>query len=506
MVLRNKQICNKINRYTMIKFYNTLSRKKQPFKPLNNKAVKIYACGPTVYDFAHIGNLRTYIFEDILRRTLEYNGYKIKQVMNITDVEDKIIKKAKAEKKDIFEITKPYTKIFFSDLKKLNIEKSEFYPKATEHIKEMVGLIKKLIAKRFAYRGEDGSIYFSISKFQNYGKLSQLKKRQIKIGARISADEYKKEEARDFVLWKTKTRCEKCESMRMPRIIFKIIKSEPAWWSPWGWGRPGWHIECSAMAMKYLGETLDIHAGGVDLIFPHHENEIAQSEAVTGKKFVRYWLHSEHLLVDNQKMSKSLGNIYPLEELEKRGFNPLAFRYLVLTSHYRSKLNFTWESLEAAQNAINNLNNELRIMFSPKANPRRVYYELPAKQKIKTNSDKNLITNYEKKFLFVINDDLNTPKAIALIWQIIKDRQLANISKKKLVLEFDKALGLGLKSVKAVKSVKIPQKIKQLAAQREKLRTNKQFIQADALRKQIEELGYIIEDTSYEPKITPSRH
>ena len=267
----------------MIKLYNTLSRKKQPFKPLNNKAVKIYACGPTVYDFAHIGNLRTYIFEDILRRTLEYNGYKIKQVMNITDVEDKIIKKAKAEKKDIFEITKPYTKIFFSDLKKLNIEKSEFYPKATEHIKEMVGLIKKLIAKRFAYRGEDGSIYFSISKFQNYGKLSQLKKRQIKIGARISADEYKKEEARDFVLWKTKTRCEKCESMRMPRIIFKIIKSEPAWWSPWGWGRPGWHIECSAMAMKYLGETLDIHAGGVDLIFPHHENEIAQSEAVTGK-------------------------------------------------------------------------------------------------------------------------------------------------------------------------------------------------------------------------------
>ena len=455
----------------MIKLYNTLSRKKQAFKPLNNKPVKIYACGPTVYDFAHIGNLRTYIFEDILRRTLEYNGYKIKQVMNITDVEDKIIKKAKAEKKDIFEITKPYTKIFFNDLKKLNIEKAEKYPKATEHIKEMVGLIKKLIAKNFAYQGKDGSVYFNISKFKNYGELSQLEKRKIKIGTRIAADEYNKEEAQDFVLWKT------------------AKAGEPSWPSPWGNGRPGWHIECSAMSMKYLGETLDIHAGAVDLIFPHHENEIAQSEAATGKKFVRYWLHSEHLSVDNQKMSKSLSNIFTLHDIERKKINPLAFRYLILTTHYRSKLNFTWESLGAAQNAMGRLTTyDLRQT----TNDERT-----------TNDDNKKIKIYIKKFLSAINDDLNTPKALSIIWQIIKDENFSSNAKKCLLLEFDKVLGLGLGKIKPLK---IPQKIKQLAAQREKLRTNKQFIQADALRKQIEELGYIIEDTSYEPKITPSRH
>ena len=455
----------------MIKLYNTLSRKKQVFKPLNNKPVKIYTCGPTVYDFSHIGNLRTYIFEDILCRTLKYNGYKIKQVMNITDVEDKIIKKAKAEKKDIFEITKPYTKIFFNDLKKLNIEKAEKYPKATEHIKEMVGLIKKLIAKNFAYQGKDGSVYFNISKFKNYGELSQLEKRKIKIGARIAADEYNKEEAQDFVLWKT------------------AKAGEPSWPSPWGNGRPGWHIECSAMSMKYLGETLDIHAGAVDLIFPHHENEIAQSEAATGKKFVRYWLHSEHLSVDNQKMSKSLSNIFTLHDIERKKINPLAFRYLILTTHYRSKLNFTWESLGAAQNAMGRLTTyDLRQT----TNDERT-----------TNDDNKKIKIYIKKFLSAINDDLNTPKALSIIWQIIKDENFSSNAKKCLLLEFDKVLGLGLGKIKPLK---IPQKIKQLAAQREKLRTNKQFIQADALRKQIEELGYIIEDTSYEPKITPSRH
>ncbi|MEK7496220.1 MAG: cysteine--tRNA ligase, partial [Patescibacteria group bacterium] len=345
------------------------------------------------------------------------------------------------------------------------------YPKATEHIKEMVGLIKKLIAKNFAYQGKDGSVYFNISKFKNYGELSQLEKRKIKIGARIAADEYNKEEAQDFVLWKT------------------AKAGEPSWPSPWGNGRPGWHIECSAMSMKYLGETLDIHAGAVDLIFPHHENEIAQSEAATGKKFVRYWLHSEHLSVDNQKMSKSLSNIFTLHDIERKKINPLAFRYLILTTHYRSKLNFTWESLGAAQNAMGRLTTyDLRQT----TNDERT-----------TNDDNKKIKIYIKKFLSAINDDLNTPKALSIIWQIIKDENFSSNAKKCLLLEFDKVLGLGLGKIKPLK---IPQKIKQLAAQREKLRTNKQFIQADALRKQIEELGYIIEDTSYEPKITPSRH
>ncbi|MCL5004483.1 MAG: cysteine--tRNA ligase [Patescibacteria group bacterium] len=450
----------------MINLYNTLARKKQTFKPLRGKNVGIYTCGPTVYNFAHLGNLRTYIFEDILRRVLKYNSYKVKQIMNITDVEDKIIKKAQQEKKNINQITKPYAKIFLEDLKKLSIEKAEKYPLATKHIKEMIALISGLIKKGIAYKGEDGSIYFNIQKFKNYGKLSQLQKREIKIGARVSADEYNKEQAQDFVLWKTK----------------KL--NEPFWKSPFGDGRPGWHIECSAMAMKYLGKTFDIHAGGVDLIFPHHENEIAQSEAATGKKFVNYWLHGEHLLVNNEKMSKSLGNIYTLRDLEQKNFNPLAFRYLVLTSHYRSKLNFTWESLQAAQNALNNLHNEMIIINADK--------------KSASISENQRKLAYEKQFLDAINDDLNTPKAIALVRKIVKDKNLSSNAKKSLVLKLDKALGLGLKNVK---SEKIPLKIKQMADERDKLRANKQFIPADLLRKKIEELGYIVEDTAAGPKI-----
>ena len=306
-----------------IKFYNTINRKIQIFKPLDKRAIRIYTCGPTVYNFAHIGNLRTYIFEDVLRRVLEYNDYKVRQIMNITNVEDKIINKAVKENKTIAEITKPYEKIFFSDIKKLNIKKAEVYPKATKHIKEIISLINKIIKKKFAYQSDDGSIYFDISKFKKYGRLSELEKKELKISTRVSADEYQKEDARDFVLWKAKK------------------NNEPSWPSPWGNGRPGWHIECSAMSIKYLGEYFDIHAGGVDNIFPHHENEIAQAEAATGKKFVNFWIHGEHLLVDGKKMAKSLDNFYNLEFLEKKGFNPLAFRYLILISHYRSKLNFT---------------------------------------------------------------------------------------------------------------------------------------------------------------------
>jgi len=452
----------------MVKFYNFLSRKKEVFKPIRKRNVNFYVCGPTVYNLVHIGNLRTYVFEDVLRRVLKFNGYKVKQIMNITDVEDKIIKKAEQEKKNIYQITQPYTKLFFDDLKKLNIEKVEKYPLATKHIKEMIVLIKKMVAKGFAYQGEDDSIYFNISKFKNYGKLSQLKKRELKIGARVNVDEYNKEQAQDFVLWKSKK------------------PNEPFWKSPFGDGRPGWHIECSAMSMKYLGETFDIHCGAVDLIFPHHENEIAQSESATGKKFVNYWIEGEHLLINGQKMSKSLSNIHSLEELEKRGFNPLAFRYLILTSHYRSKLNFTWKSLQASQNALNNL-----------------HYELLKKRKIKISDDKNLTVNYEKEFLSVINDDLNTPKTIALIWQIIKDNKLSDAAKKQMILEFDKVLGLGLNKIKPIK---IPLKIKQITEKREKLRANKQFIPADLLRKQIEKLGYNIKDTPNGSEITPAGH
>ncbi|MFA5099201.1 MAG: cysteine--tRNA ligase [Candidatus Paceibacterota bacterium] len=454
----------------MIKLFNTLSGKKETFKPLKAKTARIYACGPTVYNYAHLGNLRTYVFEDILRRTLKANGYKVKQITNITDVEDKIIKKAQQEKKDISQITKPYEKIFFEDLKKLNVEKVEGYPRATEHIKEMTNLVSVLMKKGFAYQGEDKSIYFKISKFKNYGKLSGLKKRQIKIGARIDSDEYKKDDAQDFVLWKS------------------AKSGEPSWQFSWGAGRPGWHIECSAMSAKYLGLPLDIHAGGVDLIFPHHENEIAQSEAATGKKFSRFWIHGEHLLINGEKMSKSLGNIFTLRDLEKNNVSLLAFRYLLLGTHYRKKLNFTWQSIVASQNSLNRLYRHISE-FSTK-NP-------PTLKLLRTN--KKLVEKYGKLFLTAINDDLNAPKALSVAWEIIKEKKLSNKEKKELLINFDKVLGLGLKDVKIEKTAEIPQKIKDLAQKRELLRNNKQFIQADALRKEIEKLGYFIEDTATGP-------
>jgi len=453
----------------MIKLFNTLSGRKETFKPLKAKTARIYACGPTVYSQAHIGNLRTYIFEDILRRTLKFNGYKTRQIMNITDVEDKIIRASIQEKRSISGITRPVEKIFLEDLKKLNIEKAEKYPRATEHIKEMINIIAALVKKGFAYKGEDGSIYFKISKFKNYGKLSRLKNREIKTGARIAADEYNKNQAQDFVLWKA------------------AKPGEPFWQSPWGKGRPGWHIECSAMSMKYLGAPLDIHAGGVDLIFPHHENEIAQSEAATGKKFSRFWIHGEHLLIDSEKMSKSLGNILTLKQIEERNISPLAFRYLLLGTHYRKKLNFTWKSIAASQISLNRL---YEYMHEPAAQNQ--------KSKIK---NQKIIDKYKKAFAAAINDDLNAPQALSILWQIIKDKNLSAKDAKKLIIEFDKVLGLGLKSAKPQKREAIPSKITLLAKERELLRNNKQFIQADALRKQIEKLGYLIEDTVSGPKI-----
>lgn len=452
-----------------IRLYNVLSRKIELFKPIKKGRVGLYTCGPTVYNFAHLGNLRTYIFEDILRRTLEYNGYKVRQVMNITDVEDKIIKKAFQEKKNIYAITGPYTKIFFEDLRKLNIEKAEFYPKATQNIKEMVGLIKILLKKGVAYLAEDGAVYFNISKFDKYGKLSNLSKRKIKSGARVAADEYDKKRAQDFVLWKPKK------------------NNEPFWQSPWGPGRPGWHIECSAMSMKYLGKTFDIHTGGVDLIFPHHENEIAQSEAATGKKFVNFWLEGEHLLVDGRKMAKSLGNFYTLRDLENKKFSPLAFRYLILTSHYRSKLNFTWKSLAAAENALSGL---CRFIREPEV-----------RQKSKIEADKKTKI-YEKKFAAAINNDLDMPKAVSLVWKLIKDASLLAGTKKRLLFKFDKVLGLGLNRLKPLK---IPREIEYLTKKREQFRKNKQFMQADRLREKINRLGYIVEDTPEGPVIFPGK-
>jgi len=447
-----------------LKLYNTLTRKKEIFKPIKDKLVGLYTCGPTVYDYAHIGNLRTYIFEDILQKTLEYNGYKVKHVMNITDVEDKIIRDSKKAKKSIFDFVKPYEKAFFEDLKKLNIKKAHKYPKATQHIKEMIKIIAALLKKGLAYKA-DGSIYFDVSKFKKYGRLSGLKSSELKVGVRVDADEYTKDSAEDFVLWKT------------------AKAGEPSWNVPFGKGRPGWHIECSAMSMKYLGETFDIHAGAVDLIFPHHENEIAQSEGATGKPFVKYFIEGEHLLVNGEKMAKSLGNIYAIKDIEAKGFDPLAFRYLVLTAHYRSKLNFTWESLQAAQNALENLKTAVAAVKDD------------AKKSALSKSD---FKKYHEKFLSSINNDLEMPAALALLWEVIKSEKLNPKTKYTLITDFDKVLGLNLGKIKIEK---IPAPVLKLVKNREKYRKKKNFAKSDELRKKIESLGWLVEDTITGPKL-----
>ncbi len=466
-----------------LKLYNILTRKKQLFKPLKDKIVGLYACGPTVYNYAHIGNLRTYIFEDILKRALEFNGYEVKYVMNITDVEDKIIRDSKKAKKNILDFVKPYEKAFFEDLKKLNIEKAYKYPKATQHIKEMIKIISALLRKGLAYKVDD-SIYFDIFKFKSYGKLSGLKSRELKVGAlgrpaglaRVDVDEYGKADAEDFVLWKAP------KESKLP--TGQAAKAdEPSWNAPFGKGRPGWHIECSAMSMKYLGETFDIHAGAVDLIFPHHENEIAQSEGATGKPFVKYFIEGEHLLVDNKKMSKSFGNIYTLRNIEVKGFDPLAFRYLVLTAHYRSKLNFTWKSLEAAQNALKKLRESIL----------EIQKEAKKSAILKTDFNK-----YHDKFLSHINDDLEMPRALALLWDIVKSEKLTAKTKYDLIVDFDKVFGLNLGKIKLEK---IPTTVLKLVKEREKYRQEKNFAKADKLRKKIRKLGWLVEDTAKSPKL-----
>ena len=460
-----------------LKFYNTLTRKKQIFKPLQDKRVGLYTCGPTVYNYAHIGNLRTYIFEDILRRVLEYNGYNVRHIMNITDVEDKIIRDAKKTGKTIYKFTEPYEKSFYGDLKNLNIKKAYKYPKATAHISEMIKIIGSLLKKDLAYKA-DGSIYFDISKFKKYGRLSGVKTRKLKTGARIDSDEYVKENAEDFVLWKKAKAGE-------PWWDADFSSAGPAFAKAMA-GRPGWHIECSAMSIKYLGPTFDIHAGAVDLIFPHHENEIAQSEGASGKKFVNYFIEGEHLLVDGKKMSKSLGNIFNLRDVESKGFDPLAFRYLTLTAHYRSKLNFTWKSLKAAQNALNNLREAIENL------------KTATKHTNKLENLRILRGRLEEKFKKYINNDLNAPRALAFLWKVIKSQKINMEIKYRLIIDFDKVFGLNLVNVKIEK---IPPQILKLAKDREKYRQEKDFKKADKLRQKIESFGWLIEDTSHGPKL-----
>lgn len=436
----------------MIKLFNSLTKKIEEFKPLKPPNVSMYTCGPTVYDYMHIGNLRTFVFSDLLYRVLRANGYLVKFVQNITDIDDKIIKKAKENNLKIEDITSEYTKFYFEDLKKLNIFPADVYPKATEHVGKMMKYIEKLIKKGLAYVEKDGSIYFDISKFPSYGKLSGVEGRTLKTGTRILSDEYTKEDVQDFALWKS------------------VELNEFGYSSPWGKGRPGWHIECSVMSQEYLGETLDIHAGGIDLVFPHHENEIAQSEGYTGKKFVNFFIHGEHILVDGEKMSKSLKNFYTLSDLEEKGFDPLSLRYLFLTAHYRDKLNFTWESLKAAANGLNNLKEEIRAWEEPKIG----------------------CSEFEQKFMEAANNDLNTPQAVGVLHEMIAS-DYPTSSKAASILFMDKILGLKLNEYLG-KPLEVPEEVKKLVNEREKARKEGNFKKADKLRKEIEKLGYQVED------------
>ena len=452
----------------MIKLYNTLTKKKEKFKSITEGLVNFYVCGPTIYNYVHIGNLRAYVFADLLRRVLELNDYKIKEVMNLTDVDDKTIKRSQEEGLKLREFTNVYEKAFLEDLKKMNIEKPEVMPRATEHIQEMVSLIKKLLKMGFAYKTNDG-IYFKVSKFRKYGNLSGAKINELKEGAseRVLKDEYDKENVNDFALWKFYTKED----------------GDVSWDTEIGKGRPGWHIECSAMSMKYLGESFDIHTGGVDLIFPHHENEIAQSEASTGKKFVNYWLHNEWILADGKKMSKSLGNFYKLNDLIKKGFSPLDLRYFYLSGHYRKPLNFTFLNLENSRNSYNRLKNII--------------------SKIKNSEDKinkKNIENAKKQFVKIINDDLNSPKALSFLWDILRDDKLNDSEKYKLAVEFDRIFGLELDKDE---EIEISAEVKKLVKAREESRKKKNWKEADDLRRRINKLGYDVDDT---PEGTEIKH
>lgn len=444
----------------VLKLYNTLSRTKEPFTPLTQGRVLMYSCGPTVYGNAHIGNLRSFLVNDILRRVLAYAGYEVTHVMNITDIDDKMIKKSAEEGVSLADIAERYEQTFQKDLVRLGIKAPSRLLKATHHIDQMIAFIHTLLKQGYAYASDDG-IYFDISKSLGYGSLARLNP-SAHTESRIVSDDYDKNNARDFALWK-----------------FWTFEDGPnVFEASFGRGRPGWHIECSAMAINELGETLDIHTGGVDLIFPHHTNEIAQSDAITGKPFVRYWIHTEFVVVDSQKMSKSLGNTIILDDIQNRGFSPRAYRYWVLTAHYRTLVNFTWEALDGAQTALQKIFSHM--------------YAYP--------DGGTVDQNYQNRFKEVIANDLDTPKALALLWELIKDQTISDANKKATLLDFDTVFGLGLADI--IEST-APQEIMLLVNQREEARARRDWATADAIRQEIARRGYEIEDTPIKPRIVP---
>jgi cysteinyl-tRNA synthetase len=454
-----------------LKLYNTLSRKKEEFVPLKPPVVGLYTCGPTVYNYPHIGNYRAYVFGDLLKRYLTYKNFQVRHIMNITDVEDKIIRDSQKTKKPLKEFTQFYENVFFEDLETLGIIHATSYTRATEHIPEMIALVERLLKKEFAYKAEDG-IYYDIRKFKNYGKLACINISELEAGAsgRMKKDEYDKEHVQDFALWK----------------FWTPEDGDVAWDAPFGRGRPGWHIECSAMSMKHLGEQFDIHTGGVDLIFPHHQNEIAQSEGATKKKFVKYWLHNEWLLVDGKKMSKSLGNFYTLRDVLAKGYDPVAMRYLYLGTHYRQQFNFTFAGLEAAKQAVQRVQD--------------CYDNLAAVTGVKHNpAVHKRIGQLNKEFTEALDNDLDTPPALAALFEFIKDvnvwganSELSREDGQKLreAMEgVDKILG-----ILRTKKEKLSKDLQRLIDEREEARKAKNWKKADVLRERLREHGIVLED------------
>ncbi|OGV43311.1 MAG: cysteine--tRNA ligase [Lentisphaerae bacterium GWF2_57_35] len=455
------------------KIFNTLSRGVEEFKPLEEGAVRMYTCGPTVYNYAHIGNFRAYLFEDLLRRYLKFKGFGVTQVMNLTDVDDKTIRSSQEKKMALNDYTRTFKDAFFQDLKTLNIEPAEHYPAATDHVAEMIAIIEKLFEKGYAYQSDDRSIYFSIAKFKDYGKLAHLDLDGLKSGARVAQDEYEKESAADFALWKA----------------WDEKDGDVAWDSPWGRGRPGWHIECSAMSMKYLGESFDLHTGGVDNIFPHHEDEIAQSEAATGKPFCKYWMHCAHLVVDGKKMSKSLGNFYTLRDVTGRGYNGREIRYELMATHYRQSLNFTFEALDGARAALQRLD-EFSARLESVAGQTPASGVLPPWAEIAV-----------QKFTASLDDDLNVSGALAAIFDLVRDgniatnkQELSSADARQVLNQLDRldaVFGFIRKPAEAVDP-----EIENLLELRKKARQEKNWAESDRLRSEMASRGWLVQDSA----------
>ena len=456
----------------VLKFFNSLGNKQEEFKPIKQGEIGLYTCGPTVYNFAHIGNFRAYVWEDLLKRYLKFKGFKVNHIMNLTDVDDKTIKGAKEQNIPLNEYTQKYKKAFFEDLKTLNIEPADNYPAATETIGEMVTLIQKLLDKGVAYKGEDGCIYFSIKKFPEYGKLANIDTKKLKAGARISADEYEKEGVGDFALWKA----------------WDENDGAVFWETKLGKGRPGWHIECSAMSSKFLGESFDMHTGGVDNKFPHHENEIAQSEAASGKKFVNYWLHCEHLMVEGKKMSKSLGNFYTLRDLTEKGFNPKAIRFTLENSNYRQPLNFTIESVKDNEKTVQNMQNFVERLIA-------------IENEKENDSIKILVDKALEGFEGAMDNDLNVPQAMSFVFEFQKeinkllDEDAIGKNGSSEAIEFMKKIDSIIGVINFTqKFFELTEEQQKMLDERNAARTNKDFAKADQMRDALKAQGIILVD------------